>query len=138
MSFEMDERNMVEQELETALKNFRQSVHAWSEAELVRPRAVVRAGFWARMRKPIVAGALGCVVAVTAITVPVTVHQRNVAIAAHDAQLKEQQRLADAAAQGAAAVNDDKLLADVDSDIAQATPDALAPMASMMSDSTGK
>jgi hypothetical protein len=140
MSFENEQHKVEDVELESALKHFRQSVHGWSEREYSRARTVapVRAGFWIRLRKPIVAGALGCVVAVTAITVPVSVHHQRKMALEQEMALREQKRLADAAAQRAAAINDDKLLADVDSDIEQATPDAFQPLASLMSDSTAK
>jgi hypothetical protein len=144
MNFDKQKQEADDLELEAALKNFRKSVRSWSDTEFGRVRSItpVRAGFWVRMRKPIVAGALGCVVAVTAITIPVNVaHNRQIA-ALHEAQAREQQRLAGEAAMQAALraaeVNDDKLMADVDSDIAQEAPDAFEPLASLMNDSKAK
>jgi len=140
MSFDKQNQEADDLELEAALKNFRQSMRSWSDSEFGRMRTIapVGAGFWVRMRKQIVAGALGCVVAVTAITIPVNVvHNRQIA-ALHQAQLREQKRQADEAALQASQVNDDKLMADVDSDIAQEAPDAFEPLASLMSDSKAK
>ena len=52
---------------------------------------------------------------------------------------QEQQRLKEEAArqQAAVEINDDELLSHVDSDIAQSTPDAMQPLASLMIDANG-
>ena len=84
--------------------------------------------------------ALGCVVLVTTVAIPLGVHHERTVEAAHRAAVQEQKREAAEAAQKAAlnAVNDDELMADVDNDIAQATPDALEPLASLMTETTKK
>ena len=128
-------------QVEAALRQFRQSVHAWSEQEFSRPRAVApRPATWlARWHKPLVV-ALGCVVVVAGLSVPVGVHHQHAVAAQQQAQILEQQRKADEAARQLALskVDDDQLLADVDEDIAQATPAALEPMASLMRETKTK
>ena len=130
-------------ELETALRNFRQSVHGWSEQEFNRTRSVAEVaprGWWMRMRAPIAVWSLGCALAFTAVTVPVSVHHRHVAEVARQAAAAQEasRRQAEEAARAqqlASAMSDEELLSHVDSDIAQATPKALEPLASLMSDS---
>jgi hypothetical protein len=128
--------------VEEALKDFRLSVHEWSEHEFSRVRSVAprRMSLFARLHKPVAAGALGCVVLVTTVAIPLGVHHERTVEAAHRAAVQEQKREAAEAAQKAAlnAVNDDELMADVDNDIAQATPDALEPLASLMTETTKK
>lgn len=134
-NFERDERELAE-----VLGSFRLSVHAWSDAEFNRERRVVPA------HRPLFGfrlAAASCVLLLAAgITGGVAVHEHNqdVAIqqarqdaemkrkAAEQAQLKkmQQEQLA------AHSVNDDALLADIDSDIAQESPEAMQPLASLM------
>ena len=70
---------MVDAELDSALKNFRLSVRAWSEAELSRPRTVkapTRTAVW-RMA----AGwAMGCVLVLGVGSVGVHEHERRVPV----------------------------------------------------------
>lgn len=119
--------------LNEALRSFRESVHAWSEAEFARPRTVAVA---ARVRRPwaIVSCTLGLVLAAgVAVT---TVHERDVhlqqqRLAAAQRQAEQQRELA---AQRAKESED--LLANVDKDVSREVPSALEPLAQMMDDSS--
>ena len=128
-------------ELTTALRYFRESVHDWSDREFSRMRAsqaIAQRGWWARMHGPVLGWALGCAVAIGGVSVPVALHQHRAA----EAHLRdEQNRLRQAQEEklaAASAMSDEDLLSHVDSDIAQATPDAMEPLASLMRDSGTK
>ncbi|WP_263358021.1 hypothetical protein [Acidicapsa ligni] len=145
MSFEEQKNQVGDAEVEAALKSFRTSIHAWSDEEFTRARPVavstrVGAGW---MRNSIAGWALGCVIAVAAVGVPVSVHHQHVVAAEHEAAVQEQARLEAAAEASKAAgievassVSDEDLLSHVDSDIAQAAPDAMQPLADLMSETT--
>jgi hypothetical protein len=116
--------------LEEALQNFRQSVHAWSDAECKRPREVrvaVRSPW-----RPALAWALGCAVIAGGVSGGVYDHHRNVverqqaaARMAHEHELAEQQK---------AQENDESLLANVDTDVSRSVPAAMEPLAQLMED----
>lgn len=139
-------------QVEAALRNFRASIHHWSDQEFVRPRAIertrwsaLRGGFWRMIANPALGGTLAAALLITSVGVPVAI-QREHKIAAErqsllDQQKRElQQRLAEEEAKKSAAANsvdDGAFLDDVDSDIARATPDAMQPLASLMMDGPG-
>ena len=137
-----------EAHVEDALRNFRTSIHHWSEQEFVRPRMIERtrwsryqSGFWRMIANPALGGTLAAALLITSVGVPVGIqHEHKVAAerrALLDQQRKElQQHLSEEAKKSAAAstVDDGAFLDDVDSDIAQATPDAMQPLASLMMD----
>jgi uncharacterized membrane protein YdfJ with MMPL/SSD domain len=134
-----DKQQTEDVQVETALRNFRESVHTWSEAEYARPRSVPasrRSGLWF-MHHRFAAWGLASAIAITAVGVPTGMHVH------YEQQLKaKQQAAAEAEAkrefaerQAALQVNDEELLINVDQDIAQAAPDAMEPLASLMSDS---
>jgi hypothetical protein len=133
-------------QVDAALKSFRESVHAWSEQEFGHAHAVRRAplsGLWRVMATPMMGWALAGVLVVSGVGVPVTVNHRRQVAAAQEAAAAEQRRLAAEAAARELAMNtpamdDEELMNHVDSDIAQATPDAMEPLASMMRDATNK
>lgn len=116
-----------------ALRSFRESVRAWSEAEFARPRTVAPQ---VRVRRPwaIVSCTLGLVLAAgIAVT---SVHERDVhlqqrRLAAAQRQAEQQRELA---AQRAKESED--LLANVDKDVSREVPSALEPLAQMMDDSS--
>jgi len=141
MNFDEQNREIEDLEMESALRNFRASVHSWSEYEFSKTRTVKRsrwAAMWVVFAKPAMGWALGCVLMVSSVGIPVTVHHQRQLIAERNAQLLRQQRLAKQAAeqQAALAMTDDELLSHVDSDIAQAAPDAMQPLASLMGESS--
>jgi type VI protein secretion system component VasK len=121
----------LDEMLDQALRHFRLSVHAWSDAVYSRPRTVahqVRQRSWR-----LAAGcALGCALAAGSITGVVHErHQRQQAARQAAAErAAEQQRLA--AAQRARAADAD-LMATVDSDVSRAVPQAMEPLAALMS-----
>jgi len=118
-------------ELREALGDFKLSVDAWSEAMISRPReakAPVRAN-WNAVTK----WALGC--AVFAGTVSSGVYQNHKQVEAakvEAARIAEQQREMEAAR--VAKVNEEDLMANIDSDVARQVPSALQPLASLMTD----
>lgn len=115
--------------LDEALKNFRSSVHAWSEAVYSQPRKPVRVHTtsW-RMA----AGwALGCVLAVGSIFGGLYErHHRQEQARIAAAEAARQQRIA--AEERARKESNEDLLAKVDSDVSRVVPSALEPLAQMM------
>jgi len=124
-------------QLEQALANFRQSVHAWSEAEyrseaeFSRPRTV--AAVPRRAWRPALAWALGCMVVAGTVSGGIYDHHRAVmerqlaaSRIAQQRQLAEQQK----------AQEDESLLANVDTDISRSVPAAMEPLAQLMDDGT--
>jgi hypothetical protein len=116
--------------LEEALRNFRQNVHAWSDAAYSRPRRALpmqaHRGWQAAL-----AWALGCVL-VTA-TLSGDMYERH----EHTLAAKRAVEVAAARAQQAAAqkriqLSDEDLLATVDSDVSRTVPAAMEPLAQLM------
>ncbi len=119
-------------QLEEALRNFRLSVHAWSEAELSRPRtATLTARQW--NWRLATGWALGCVLVLGGASSAIFErHQRQVELARVTAQRQaEHQR--ELALQRARA-EEDQLLAKVNSDVSRDVPDAMEPLAQLMDD----
>jgi hypothetical protein len=120
---------MQELNVDQALRNFKLSVDAWSEAAYsMRPvaQSVPR-----RNWRPAAAWALGC--ALVASSVSGVVYQR------HEEQVKAKQaaaKLAEQQKQAAdlQAVNEEDLLASVDSDVSRQVPSAMEPLAQMDED----
>jgi hypothetical protein len=125
----------MEPELRKALSDFKLSVDAWSDAIISRPReaqAPARTN-WSAVTK----WALGCVVFAGTVSSGVYQNHRQVEAAKVEAaRIAEQQRAMEAAK--VASVNEEDLMADVDSDVARQVPSALEPMATMMNDDQTK
>jgi hypothetical protein len=142
MSFEEKNRLNEDEQIELALRSFRDSVHAWSEQEFSKARTIRRSrwdAFWRVLANPVLGWTLASALVVTSVGVPVTVHHQRELVAARNAQMLRQQLLEkQAAQQEAVAMSDDELLSHVDSDVAQAAPDAMEPLASLMSDSSSQ
>ena len=121
----------IEPELREALGDFKLSVEAWSEAMISRPREArppARTN-WAAVNKWV----LGCVV--FAGTVSSALYQNHKQVEAdriEAARVAEQQRATEAAK--LSTVNEENLMADVDSDVARQVPSALEPMATLMAE----
>jgi hypothetical protein len=117
--------------LEQALKNFRSSVHAWSDAVYTqgRPVAAARSVSW----RLAVGWALGCVLAAGSLSGGIYErHQRQQAAKmAAAAQAARQQKLAAAVR---TRTQDEDLLAKVDSDVSREVPSAMEPLAQLMSE----
>jgi hypothetical protein len=116
--------------LDEALANFRQSVHAWSDGELSRPRTVAAPARRATWRLA-TGWALGCALVVGGVSLGI--HERYVKV--------EQDRIAaernaehqrDLAAEKAK--EDEELFAKVDSDVSREVPAAMEPLAQLMAE----
>jgi hypothetical protein len=132
------EHRQEDDAVELALKHFRESVHDWSDEEYSRPRAVKRSRWEAIFRivaNPVMVWSLAGALAVTSVGVPAAIHhERQLEAAKIAAQAHEQELEKQAREQQANAMTDDELLSQVDSDIAQAAPDAMQPLVTMMSE----
>lgn len=138
-------------EFNEALKDFRLSVHAWSEAAYLRPRKVpARSPHWSASRLA-VGWAMGCVLVIGGASTGVWEHHlrevRNAALrVAEQERLAAQQRnqqlreekedqlaKADSTENLLAKVDSEAdLLAKVDSDVSRAVPAAMEPLALLM------
>ena len=118
-------------ELEQALKNFKSSVHAWSDAMYTRPRAGARE-VKLRSWRLALGWALGCVLVAGSVSGGWVErhHRQEVARVVSEQRVAEQQR--QLRQQQAAVVPDEDLLADVDSDVSRQVPSAMEPLAQMM------
>ena len=122
-------------ELREALKNFRLSVHAWSDAVYSRPRTVGAPVAPRQVWRLALGWALGCVlVAGGASAGFYQHHQREMEIKNAQARVAEQQRLAAHQKQLLAQQEDEDLLAKVDNDVSREVPDAMEPLAQLMAE----
>jgi uncharacterized protein HemX len=129
-------------ELETALRNFRESVHAWGDAVYSMPRAATAsATHGVAWRRP-VAWVLS--LALSAGMVSFGLHERYEQQAreaiAHQREMDRQRALEQEQAREAQEelARFDTELAKVDSDIAREVPAAMDPLAHLMEDGGGK
>jgi hypothetical protein len=140
-----------EAELQQALQNFRQSVHAWSEAEYSRPR-LLRPAVVHHTWKWALTWAVGCVLAIGGLGLGLYEHHQQqwakdngaqqgqqhqaVASATHSAAPAVAAPVAEEPAQQIAKVEagepDANLLAAVDSDVSRQVPSAMEPLAELM------
>jgi hypothetical protein len=120
----------LEPELAETLREFRSSIHAWSDAALSRPRMAVAAPGRRKLWRLAAGWALGCVLLAGGASTGVYqhLHQQQLATIAA-ARVAEQERLA---AQQKARQEDEDLLAKVDSDVSRAVPSAMEPLAQLM------
>ena len=126
-----DHEQVADIELEQALKNFRSSVHAWSETAYSQPHMPVRVY---RTSWRVAAGwALGCVLAAGSLTGGLYErhHRQELAKIAAAQEAARQQKLA---AEERARVENEDLLAKVDSDVSREVPSAMEPLARMMAE----
>jgi hypothetical protein len=122
----------LDETLTQALVDFKLSVHAWSDAELSRPRMFAQ-GVRRRSWRLAAGVALGCTLVVGGVSGGVYErHQRQEAArVAAEAQAAEQQRLV---AAEKARQDEEDLLAKVDSDVSREAPSALEPLAQLMAE----
>jgi len=122
-------------ELREAFGDFKLSVHAWSEAMISRPReakAPARTNWSAVMK-----WALGCVVFAGTVSGGLYQNHKQVeALKVEAARIAEQQHEMEAAK--LAKVDEEDLMANVDSAVARQVPSALEPMATLMNDDETK
>ena len=132
MSFQRDSNEMkqIDETLEQTLKDFRSSVHAWSDAEFGKPHRPVMV--YRTSRRLAAAVALGCVLAVGSVAGGLferhhVQEQARIAVA-----VEQQKRLA-----AEQRKQNEELFAKVDSDVSREVPSAMEPLAQMMAlDST--
>ena len=136
-----DHTTIEDARVEAALKHFRASVHAWSEEEFCKARTVRRSRWSLMMRtvaSPAMSWGLVAVLAVAGVGVPMEVHHQRQVEAARIMAIEQQKKHDAEEAARLAAINDDELLSHVDSDVAQEAPDAMQPLASLMSDTSSQ
>ncbi|HVU47932.1 MAG TPA: hypothetical protein VHD85_17500 [Terracidiphilus sp.] len=121
--------------LDDALKNFRHSVHAWSDAAYSRPRTEMRIVARSGWRLAAV-WALVSVLAVGSLSAGLYEHHHRQVLAQIRAEQEAHQR--QLAAQERARQADEELLATVDSDISRTVPAAMEPLAQMMDEGQGQ
>ncbi len=120
-------------ELDEALRDFRLSVHAWSEAVYSRPRTAIAAVAPRQVWRLALGWALGCVLVAGGASAGVWQHhQREMRSAA--ARVAQQQRLAAQQRDQQAQQEDEDLLAKVDRDVSREVPVAMEPLAQLMAE----
>jgi hypothetical protein len=115
--------------LNEALRNFRSSVCAWSEAVYARPRTALKAAPRRRVWRLATGWALGCALIAGAVSGGLYErhHRQELArIAATRAAEHERQITAQRASE------EEELLARVDSDVSREVPSAMEPLAQLM------
>lgn len=134
---------IAEAGLEDALKNFRSSVHAWSETEFTRPRAVLLAEHRQARHmtwRTATAWALGCALAAGSLSAGIYEHHHHDQLARMAAQRAaaesalQQRQPAAAQAPADTPAQDEKLMAAVDQDVSQEVPSAMEPLAQLMNE----
>jgi hypothetical protein len=121
-------------ELELALRSFRQSVHAWSDAEISRTRSV--AGPVRRASWRLAAGwALGCLLAAGGVSGGL-LERHHLAVVAQVKAAQEADHQRQLAAERER--EEEELLAKVDSDISRDVPSAMEPLAQLMAEDESK
>jgi len=124
-------------EFAQALKNFKSSVHAWSDAAYTRPRTVkreVRVRSWR-----LAAGwALGCVLVAGSVSGGLLERNHRAELARIAAQQRAAAQMRQLQLQEQAKITDEDLLAGVDSAVSRQVPSAMEPLAQMMADDETK
>lgn len=119
-------------EFDEVLKDFRLSVHAWSEAAYLWPRrsvAPVRRRIW----RLATGWALGCILVVGGASTGFWQHHQQ-AVRSAAARVAEQERLAARQRDQQAREEEEDLMAKVDSDVSRTVPAAMEPLAQLMAD----
>jgi hypothetical protein len=123
--------------VEDALRNFKLSVHAWSDAVYNRPRTAAQTLRHRSWR--LAAGwALGAALVVGSLSVGAIEHQHHLEQARQAAAQKAAQQEKLLKEQQARQVDEEDLLAKVDSDVSREVPSAMEPLAQMMTDEDSK
>jgi hypothetical protein len=108
------------------------SIHAWSEAVYVQPRAAFAPG-GRRIWRLAAGWALGCVLVAGSVSGGVWEHHRQeMNIAA--ARVAEHERLAAEQRDQQVRQEDEELLSKVDSDVSREVPSAMEPLAQLMAE----
>jgi hypothetical protein len=124
-------------ELDEALKNFKASIHAWSDAAYSRPRTLpkeVRRRSWR-----LAAGwAMGCLLVAGSVSGGLFERQHRLELARVAAAQRAAEQQKQLREQQAREEDEEDLLAKVDSDVSRQVPSALEPLAQMMADDETK
>jgi hypothetical protein len=131
LTAQVENPEMLEPEVREALGNFKLSVDAWSEAMMSRPREAKAQATtnWSAVMK----WALGCVVFAGTVSGGVYQNHRQLEVAKIEAaRIVEQQR--EMAAAKLAKLDEEDLMANVDSAVARQVPSALEPLATLMTE----
>ena len=118
----------LDPELDEALRDFRLSLHGWSESAYGRPRTVLAASS-RRVWRLATGWAMACVLVAGGASAGLWQHHRTVIQEMKIARLAEQQRLI---AQEQARLEEEDLLAKVDSEVSREVPSAMEPLAQLM------
>ncbi|HWG19896.1 MAG TPA: hypothetical protein VG225_05135 [Terracidiphilus sp.] len=121
--------------IEPALRDFRASVHAWSDAEFHRVRPAVASAPHRRAWRRSLAWVLSLAISAGMVAAGVEQrhHQQELARQAQQRQMEQQRAQAEQHAR-----ESEDLLARVDSDVSREVPSAMEPLAQLMSDPEGK
>ena len=126
-----DKGSIQDSELEGVLRDFRLSVHAWSDRVYHRPRLLADTAPRRTSWRKAAAWSLGCVLTAGVVGGGLLEHRHREELAriaaAHEAQ--HQRQLAEERARQAA-----DELAKVDSDVAREVPNAMEPLAQLMAE----
>ncbi|MGD0801452.1 MAG: hypothetical protein ABR906_09065 [Terracidiphilus sp.] len=126
----------LEPELDKALREYRSSVLGWSAAVYSRPRGMVAAAGRRQLWRLTAGWALGCALLVGFVFAGVYQHHRLVGTVARiDAPVRQVTVPRNQPAQQKVQRTrreDEELLAKVDSDVSQAVPSAMEPLAQLM------
>jgi len=125
-------------QLAAALKDFRSSVHAWSDAAYNRPRSVARPAS-RRSWRLAASWAMGCLLVAGSVSGGLFERQHRMELA----RIASQQRAAEREKQlrdqeARTKVTDEDLLADVDSAVSRQVPSAMDPLAQLMAEDETK
>lgn len=132
MAEEMDETRM-DAVLEETLKDFRLSVHAWSNAAMNLPRRPIHPVIRTTWRVA-VSWAMGCLLAAGSVggALYERHHQQEMARQAAAEQARQEQLAAETARAASTREEDEQLLAAVDSAVSRQVPSAMEPLAALM------
>jgi hypothetical protein len=131
----------LDRELDEVLGDFRNSVHAWSEAEYSRPRKALETISRVRNWRLASGLALGCALLVGGVSGGVyeqhrRQQQKKIAVVLREADSQRQQVEQQSKNQRQIAARpvqeEEDLLAKVDSDVAREVPSAMEPLAQLM------
>ena len=124
-------------DLELALREFRLSILAWSEAALSRPRLASAATPRRRLWRLAAGWAMSSVLIAGGLSAGVFEHHlQQVKVA--QARIAVQQRLAAEQQAQQARQEDEELLAKVDNDVSRTVPSAMEPLAQLMAEDESK
>jgi hypothetical protein len=124
-------------ELEEALKNFKSSIHAWSEAAYNRPRTLAQEVKHRSWRLALGWG-MGCLLVVGSVSGGLFERQHRLELARIAAEQRAAYQQKQLLEQQAREEDEEDLLAKVDSDVSRQVPSALEPLAQMMTEDETK